>query len=208
MNKGRKAMAVVIVVLFVIVVLGFFVYQNNKPGAAQEQQEVVISPVDEVVLRDLDRFYPPTPKEVLKYYSEITTCLYQTELTEEDLRRLAQTARKLYDEELCMGMTEEEYVESLREDVLEFNSMGVVVSGYTISSSTDVEEYQIDGREYAKLYVTYRLRQSTEYIYTNEVFVMRRDESGHWKILGWQLLDEDEVEELQSEQIAEEANIK
>lgn len=205
MKTGRKILMIVIVVLFVAAILGLFIYQNNKPQTMYAEEEVVISNVDNVVLRNLDINYPPTPKEVLKYYSEITTCFYQENLTEEDLVRLAQTARMLYDEELCAGVTEEEYIESLREDVLEFNSLGIVVSGYTVSSSTDVEEYEIDGREYARLYATYRLRQGTEYIYTNEVFVMRRDEDGHWKILGWELLEEEEVEELQSEQMAEDA---
>lgn len=204
MKSRYKVLAVIIVILFVAAVLCVFIYQNNKPQDGITE-EVVISDVDNIVLRNLDINYPPTPKELLKYYSEITTCFYQENLTEEDLVRLAQTARMLYDEELCATMTEEEYIESLREDVLEFNSMGIVVSGYTVSSSTDVEEYEIDGREYARLYATYRLRQGTEYIYTNEVFVMRRDEDGHWKILGWELLEEEEVEELQSEQMAEDA---
>lgn len=201
MSKKRKILSVIIVILLVVAILGLFVYISNKPQT-EELQEVAITPIDEVVLRDLDMYYPPTPKEVLKYYSEITVCLYQQELTEEDLRRLAQTARKLYDAELCAGVTEEEYIESLREDVLEFNSIGIVVSGYTVSASTDVEEFEIDGREYARLYATYRLRQGTEYIYSNEVFIMRRDDDGHWKILGWELLEDDEVEELQSEQEA------
>lgn len=196
MKKRHKAFAVIIVVLFVIAVLGLFIYQNNKPQYDIEN-EVIITNIDNVVLRNLDINYPPTPKEVLKYYSEITTCFYQEDLSEEDLVRLAQTARKLYDAELCAGVTEEEYIESLREDILEFNSLEIVISGYTVSSSMDVEEYEIDGCEYARLYATYRLRQGTEYIYTNEVFVMRRDEEGHWKILGWELLEEEEVENLQ-----------
>lgn len=196
MKNRYKKLAIIIVVLFVVVVLGMFVYISNKPQQDVEQ-EVVISNVDNIVLRNLDMNYPPTPKELLKYYSEITVCFYQQDLSEEDLIRLARTARALYDEELCAGMTEEEYVNSLREDILEFNSLGIVVSGYTVSSSVDVEEYEIDGREYARLYATYRLRQGTEYIYTNEIFVMRRDEDGHWKILGWELLEEEEVESLQ-----------
>jgi hypothetical protein len=61
----------------------------------------------------------------------------------------------------------------------------------------DVEEFVVDGRECARLYVTYRLRQGTEYIYSNEVFILRKDENGHWKILGWELLEEEEVESLQ-----------
>ena len=198
MKNRYKTLAVIIVVLFALAVLGMFIFINNKPQQSVEQ-DVVISNVDNLVLRNLELNYPPTPKELLKYYSEITICFYQQNLSEEDLIRLAQTARKLYDEELLAGMTEEEYLSSLREDILEFNSLGIVVSGYTVSSSVDVEEFEIDGREYARLYATYRLRQGTEYIYTNEVFVMRRDDDGHWKILGWELLEEEEVENLQEE---------
>lgn len=204
MKNRYKSLAIIIAVLFVLAVLGAFIYINNKPQQSAEQ-DVVISNVDNLVLRNLDLNYPPTPKELLKYYSEITVCFYQQDLSEEDLIRLAQTARKLYDEELLAGMTEEEYINSLREDILEFNSLGIVVSGYTVSSSVDVEEYEIDGREYARLYATYRLRQGTEFIYTNEVFIMRRDEDGHWKILGWELLEEEEVEDLQESMGAGEA---
>ena len=202
MKNGSKVLVVIIVILFVSVVIGAFIYVNNKPQESTES-EGVISNVDNVVLRNLEINYPPTPKEVLKYYSEITTCFYEGNLTEEDLVKLAQTARKLYDKELCEAVTEEEYIESLREDILEFNSLNIVVSGYTVSSGTDVFYFEQDGYECARLYVTYRLRQGTEYIYTNEVFVMRKDEDGHWKILGWDLLEEEEVEELQNSQEAE-----
>lgn len=197
MKNGHKILVILIVVLFVSAILGLFIYVNNKPQSGSVEDDVVISNVDNVVLRNLDINYPPTPKEVLKYYSEITMCFYEENLSEEDLVRLAQTARKLYDAELCADVTEEEYLASLREDILEFNSLGIVVSGYTVSSSTDVEEFVVDGRECARLYVTYRLRQGTEYIYSNEVFIMRKDEDGHWKILGWELLEEEEVESLQ-----------
>ena len=197
MKNSRKILVILIVVLFVSAILGLFVYVNNKPQSGSVEDDVVISNVDNVVLRNLDINYPPTPKEVLKYYSEITMCFYEENLSEEDLVRLAQTARKLYDAELCADITEEEYLASLREDILEFNSLGIVVSGYTVSSSTDVEEFVVDGRECARLYATYRLRQGTEYIYSNEVFIMRKDENGHWKILGWELLEEEEVESLQ-----------
>lgn len=197
MKNRYKSLAIVIVVLFAVAVLGVFIYINNKPETESTEENVVISNVDNLVLRNLELNYPPTPKEVLKYYSEITVCFYEENLSEEDLAKLAQTARKLYDEELCAGMTEEEYINSLREDILEFNSLGVVVSGYTVSASTDVEEFTVDGRECARLYATYRLRQGTEYIYSNEVFIMRKDDDGHWKILGWELLEEEEVESLQ-----------
>ena len=95
MKNGRKILIIAIVVLLVSAVIGLFIYINNKPKANPIEDDVVISNVDNVVLRNLELNYPPTPKELLKYYSEITMCFYQENLSEEDLARLAGTARKL-----------------------------------------------------------------------------------------------------------------
>ena len=95
MKNSHKILVILIVVLFVSAILGLFIYVNNKPQSGSVEDDVVISNVDNVVLRNLDINYPPTPKEVLKYYSEITMCFYEENLSEEDLVRLAQTARKL-----------------------------------------------------------------------------------------------------------------
>ena len=72
MKNSRKILVILIVVLFVSAILGLFIYVNNKPQSGSVEDDVVISNVDNVVLRNLDINYPPTPKEVLKYYSEIT----------------------------------------------------------------------------------------------------------------------------------------
>ena len=93
------------------------------------------------------------------------------------------------------------YYENLQEDILTFQSQGIVVSGYSTSAATDVEKFNQDGYEWARLYVTYRLRQGTEYIYSNEVFIMRKDSDGHWKIYGFDLVKGEE--EVETEEISE-----
>lgn len=197
MYKKRKILAGVIVVLMLAVfALGFFLYLSRQ-NSASVPEETIVSKVDEVLLRDLTRNYPPSPKEVVRYYSEITTCFYEENLTEDELKKLALKARELYDAELLASQTEEEYMEDLKKDILDFNAIGIVVSGYSLSASTDVEFFTQDGYSFARLYADYRLRQGTEYLYSNEVFLLRKDEEGHWKIYGWALAEKSDINEAE-----------
>lgn len=194
--KQRKILAGIIVVLFLAVaVLAVFVVQSRKKVQASEQEEVDVSAVTSILLQSIDKNYPPTPKEVLKYYSEITCCFYNDGITEEQLIGLADRALELYDDELVANMSREQYLEDLKQDILQFSSQDIVVSGYTVTNSADVEYFRENGDDCARLYVTYRLRQKTEFIYTTEVFIMRKDADGHWKIFGWTLAPEEEVSE-------------
>lgn len=187
MKIKKVLVGVTVVLMLAVFVFGAFVLSNKKNGEEFREQEVDVSRVKEVVLQDISRNYPPTPKEVLKFYSEITCCFYDENITEEDLNALADKARELYDSELLANQTREEYIEKLKEDVLYFQSQGLVISGYSVSASADVKTWKEDGSSWARLYATYRLRQGTEYLYSNEVFILRKDSDGHWKIFGFEL---------------------
>ena len=75
------------------------------------------------------------------------------------------------------------------------------MSGYSVSAAADVERFDEDGFEWARLYATYRLRQGTEYLYSNEVFLLRKDDDGHWKIYGFDLVEDQEVGTLEEEKV-------
>lgn len=189
--QGIKGMIIMLVLLALI--LGYYAYLSNR-SKKDKSEEVVISAVQEVLMRDMEKNYPPTPKEVLKYYSELTQCFYNEELTEEELRDLGMRARELYDDELVANQTEEEYLSDLEFDVASFHSKGLTVFSFSTSSSTDVEEFTMDGRKWARLYCIYNLRQGSDMLSTQEVFLMRKDEDGHWKIYGWDLVENEETE--------------
>ncbi len=70
---GVLAIAVMVIVVF---------YVQNKKAENPAEPEVDVSQLSEILLRDIDKSYPPTPKEVLKYYSEITCCFYNEDLTQ------------------------------------------------------------------------------------------------------------------------------
>lgn len=191
--KGIKG-AVIFVVL-VCMMVGYYFYLSNRTTAAKERAaQSEITAVQNILLRNLEADYPPTPKEVIKYYSELTQCFYNEELTEEELEKLAARARELYDEELNAYNEDGQYIPNLKEDIADFNKKSIRISSYVLPASTDVDYFTQDGRECARIYCTYNIRQGTNLIYSREIFVLRRAESGRWKILGWELAKEDKTE--------------
>ena len=63
------------------------------------------------------------------------------------------------------------------------------ISSYFVSASTDVEEFTENGYSCARLYCTFNIKQGTNSPKASmEQFVLRKDDNGHWKIYGWELV--------------------
>ena len=180
--KGKKGM--IILALLICMLLCYYFYLSNKKEEIKEEH-VEATHVQEVLLRDLSRNYPATPKEVVKYYGEITQCFYNEKYSEEQLQLLAERAMMLYDDELASYQSELDYINSLKSDIAAFKQDGIQISSYKVSSSVDVTYKTIDGRECASLYCTFTMRRNGTLQPVEELFILRRDEEGHWKILGW-----------------------
>ena len=86
MKKAQGTKGFIIVLVLILLVIGYYYYLSNR--TVEETEEVTISQAQDLLLRDLDRNYPPSPKEVVKYFFEITTCLYNEELSEEDIKSI------------------------------------------------------------------------------------------------------------------------
>lgn len=189
MNKSRTIKMVIIVLILAAIILGFYYHVSNRKKA-NEEENVQTTAVQNVLLKDLERSYPPSPKEVLKYYSEITKCFYNEEYTEEELEALALKIQELYDEELIANKTYEDYMKDLHSEIADMKSNNYTISSYEISPSTDVEYFTENGYSCARMYCTFNLKQtgSTGVISSMEQFVLRQDEEDHWKIYGWELV--------------------
>lgn len=185
--KGTKGMLILIVLVCAIV--GYYYYISNKDKGQEQTEETEITAVQNVLLKNLERDYPPTPKEVVKFFAEITKCLYSEKYTEEELERLAVKIQEIYDEELIAAKTQESYLQDLKDDIEKMKADGYVITGYTTSSSTDVDTFSEDGYDWARLYLTFYLRNGNKKTNTQEKILLRKDTEGHWKIYGWDLAD-------------------
>lgn len=188
-SKGSAAgvKGFVIGLILIGLVLGYFYYLSFKKQGEDPNENVKLSAVQEVLLRNLDKNYPPSPREVLKYYGQIIQCIYGEEYTEEEFEELANKALELYDDELALNQTPQQYLENLKWDVDQWKEEKTVVSSYSLPSSTDVEFFSEDGYSWARLHFGLNLRNGTQLEISNVVYLLRKNDQGHWKIYGWKL---------------------
>ena len=144
---------------------------------------------DKLIAKDLDLNYPKSPRAVVKYYSEILECMVNDKVEEEDLKKLMEQARKLYDEDLLANNEEDDQWKRMVSELTGYDSADIYISKWEISTSSDVEYAEMDGREWASVHAVYTLKEfdSATYNNTSEVYLLRKDSEGKWKIYGWQL---------------------
>ncbi len=187
--KGTKG--TILLIILACLVVGYYFYLSNGSNKADPEpvDAEIMTMSQKVLSRNLESNYPPSPREVVKYFSEITQCFYNEEHTDEELKDLALKMRGIYDDELVANQTEEEYLDLLNKDVNEYKSNGRSISGYSPSSSMDVEYFSEDGYEWARLYCIYDVKQNSLIYKTTLCFILRKDENSHYKIYGWEKQD-------------------
>lgn len=188
MKKKNGVKIIIIGIILAALVIGYFYYVMNK-GEKPQEEVVESTQVQTVLMRDLDKSYPPSPKEVVVYFSEISKCFYNEKYTEDELYDLAMQIQGIYDDELVANKSEEQYLEDLKSDIAEMKANDRAISSYEVSASTDVKYFEEGSDSCAKLYCTYNIRQGTNIYQNRVVFILRQDEDKHWKILGWDLDD-------------------
>lgn len=191
-KKNNPVRVVIVLAVFIAIVVASYFFLSNRPdeNVSTENDAGTLTVVQEVLARNLKTNYPPTPKEVVKYYSEITRCFYGEKYTDEELVKLAAKSRELFDTELYNNQSDDEYLQALKREIEAYKEENKAISSYSVSSSIDVEEYKYEGREWAQLYCMYSVRVGTKITPVQEKFLLRRDEEGHWKILGWELQED------------------
>lgn len=180
----------------VILVVGYYYYvANYRKPAKDEDNTTKVSKVTELLMHDILEDYPPTPKEVVKFYSELTVAMYTEEYTDEEFEKLVRKMRQLFDDELLLSNPEENHLSTLKHEIESRKNDGTVVSSYSTSTSTDVDYYTVKGFKFARLKVSFTLKNGTNIGLSKERFLLRKDKDGHWKIYGWQLIEDENKED-------------
>ncbi|MCR5107504.1 MAG: hypothetical protein K6B28_05010 [Lachnospiraceae bacterium] len=190
-KKSTNVVKLIIVGVFCVLLIVLFAFLINKrPSKAENVTKS--TPVQDLLAQNLNGNYPPTPKEVVKLYSEYTRCFYSETYTDEELEALALKSRELLDEELVGNQTDAEFLESLKTDIARYKQENRAISSYSVASAADVEYNTFDGHDWALLNCIYSMRVGTAIAPVNEQFLLRKDASGHWKIYGWQLVEKEQ----------------
>lgn len=194
MDRGKILKATILISAMVALIIGYYCYLSYRNAhlnsqAQAEAEALEMTATQELLARAMYKEYPTTPVQVVKYYNEITACFYNDTYSDEELEGLAELARGLYDSELLANQSMDDYMEKLRTDISVFSAGNIKIYDSSVTPATDVDFFSHNGYECAKLNCTYTLKSGTNYQTTVEVYILRKDEDGHWKIFGFALAE-------------------
>lgn len=193
MNKKNNAKNYIVLIVLALLIVGAFILVANR-GSKKNEAPIMMTAVEEVLNRNLDKNYPATPKEVVKMYSEITRCFYAEEYTDDQLLEMAEQSRKLFDADLRANQTEEQYLMNLNTVISNYKEQKRIISSFSVASASDVEYYDFKGDKWARLMAVYTIKTDHVFDTSKEEYLLRKDADGHWKIFGWRVMEEDEAD--------------
>ena len=180
-GKGKIVLALVVILLIFLAVFYFQINKNNS-----RKEELVLTDTQSAIQRDLSVNYPQTPKAVVRYYAELSKCMYNPDNSDKEIEQLAIQSRILLDEKLVAQQTDAQYIAALRSTISGFIQDKRKIISYTTSSSSEVEYATTELGETASLYCNYTMQKDSLNYIDTEQFLLRKNEEGRWKIVGWQ----------------------
>lgn len=183
-SKNTTKVAIIFLVLIVAVV-AYFAYLSNKSRGAED--EAAMTAVKLVLSRDLENNYPPTVKEVMKYYADIQKCLYSQECVDEEVEQLGMKARALFDDELLAANDVTNHLLALKSEITSFQEDSRQITAASVASSANVDTFTEDGCEFARIHCIYTVLDGGQSNLVDMVYLLRRDGNRRWKIYGWDL---------------------
>ena len=188
----KKAGRIIAAVICIGVIVGAFYWISASRAKKSVENQVELTEVEKLLTKDLEKNYPLTPREVVKSYNRMVSCLYNETCTNEQIEGMADQLRILMDDELKEQNPKETYAESLKTDVESYKLAERKIVNVTVSDSADVQYKKKDGRECAYVKSSYFMEEGDKnYIRSVQCFVLRKDEAENWKILGFYLEEGD-----------------
>ena len=183
--------------LIVVVVLGIFLALNlRKDDSVFSKDGGKNTEAQNILAKDLDRNYPATVREVVRLFSRISQCYHNQEISEEEFQALAEMQQKLFDEEFLENNPFYHFVNNLSEEIEAAKERKYTMVTWRVQKQSSVETWQDGDNSFASIIASYTMNAKDEgYTRTYEEFLLREDENGRWKIVGWRLTDPIEIED-------------
>ena len=181
----KKAKLVIIAIACICLICGgYFLFSQNNTVSEENLTEV-----EKVLVKDLKKDYPKTPREVVKFYNRIVKCYYGEKLSDKEIEDMVDQMLSLLDEDLLVVNPRDEYYKSVVADIKEYNSKNKRIVNSDVCDSNDVtyvddvKDGQNEVDKLAYVNASYFINTDGEFTNTYQQFVLRQDDDGRWKIL-------------------------
>lgn len=196
--KKKKSLAGTIVFLMFAGMFVVGVYLAlNRDFSKDTTSEIPVNETEasQLLRKDLANDYPATPREVLKLYCRITKCLYNDDLTDDEIKGLMYQMRELYSDELLQVNDEEEMFGLLKGEIKQYHEKKMTIYNYTVDSGTKAQHLDTVGGDTTVLDLYFTIRQDAYMSRAYEEFSMVQDGMGNWKIVGFRTTPDRDVSE-------------
>ena len=184
-TQNPVVVGIVMALLAIFIIGGFFLVRSI--GLKNLELKKSKTEVEKLMELNLDDNYPGNAREVLKIYNRILKCCYNEELTDEQIKKLAEQNQKLFDEQLLEKNPLDQYVEKLKKDIKDYKDKKTTIANIAIQDLAEAEREERGGYKFCNLLVSYIVKDTKGLKTTNEKYYLREDDKGRWKILFWEL---------------------
>jgi len=196
--KGKKLTKLIgSLCLVVAVVLGIFLALNlGEDDSAFSKDEKPNTEAQNILAKDMERNYPATVREVVRLYSRISRCYHNETISEEEFQKLVEMQRKLFDEEFLNNNPLDTFTNNLAAEIDAAKGRKYQMVTWRVQKQSSVIDWQDGDNHFASIIASYTMNEKDAGpTKTYEEFLLREDESGRWKIVGWRLTDPVEIED-------------
>ncbi len=176
-----------VIILGIVIWIVFYTVNNRKSDSVFNNKSENNTEAQAIISKNLDRFYPSSAREVVKLYQRINVCLMTNTYSEDEFYKLVDQLRLLYDDELLELNPRDGYAEALYDEITLFRNDGKSIPVTNIQLESQAEKYTKDGKNMASIVAMFVVKSKTGLDRTYEKFILREDDKGNWKILGWEL---------------------
>lgn len=184
-KKSGPLGTIIFMVLFAAVVIGIYFAITRGMNTDTKEIPAETSEADALIKKDLDWEYPATPREVLKLYCRITKCLYNDDLTDEQIKKLVSQVRNLYSFDLLENNAEDEQIAFIKGDRVEYKKDKKTIFSFAIDSASNIEYIDTKAGKTALIKMYFTLKAGANMERSFEEFSLIRQDDGKWKIAAW-----------------------
>ena len=179
MKKTR--IVILAIVIVAAICTAFYIVNNNSKK--ESAKEAGLTEIQKITTRNMEKDYPATPREVIKFYNRIVKCYYGRQYSDDELEQLADQALSMFDDDLLKKNEKESYIESVKSDAAQYEEDNKSISQTDVCDSNDVKYMTDNGDDIAYVTASYFIKTGSSYTKTFQEYVLRKDGDGDWKIL-------------------------
>ena len=179
----KNVRVIVIAIVCICVICGGFYLFSQSLNSGNEDE---LSEIQKVLVKDLEKDYPETPREVAKFYNRIVACYHDTNTTDKQVGKLVDQMMLLFDEDMIAKNPRDVYYSAVVSDIELYKQNNKVITSMSVCDTNEVR-YVTDDRNGDKLaFVDMDYFVNSDGKFTNSYITIgvRQNEDGDWKIVG------------------------